>query len=45
VQWVWTYLTGQRAARLIVNHHGPVPGDSPTTGAAGASSIHFRESS
>jgi len=45
VQWVWTYLTGQRAARLIVNHHGPVPGDSPTTGAAGASSVHFRGSS
>jgi len=25
VQWVWTYLTGQRGARLIVNHHGLVP--------------------
>jgi NADH:ubiquinone reductase (H+-translocating) len=25
VQWVWTYLTGQRGARLIVNHHPPVP--------------------
>ena len=24
VQWVWTYLTGQRGSRLIVNHHGPV---------------------
>jgi NADH:ubiquinone reductase (H+-translocating) len=23
VQWVWTYLTGQRGSRLIVNHHGP----------------------
>jgi NADH dehydrogenase len=22
VQWVWTYLTGQRGSRLIVNHHG-----------------------
>lgn len=22
VQWLWTYLTGQRGARLIVNHHG-----------------------
>jgi NADH:ubiquinone reductase (H+-translocating) len=21
VQWVWTYLTGSRGARLIVNHH------------------------
>src|SRR5262244_2903825 len=24
VQWVWTYLTGRRGSRLIVNHHGPV---------------------
>jgi NADH:ubiquinone reductase (H+-translocating) len=24
LQWVWTYLTGQRGSRLIVNHHGPV---------------------
>ena len=23
VQWVWTYLTGQRGSRLIVNHQGP----------------------
>jgi NADH dehydrogenase len=23
VQWVWTYITGQRGSRLIVNHHGP----------------------
>jgi NADH:ubiquinone reductase (H+-translocating) len=21
-QWMWTYLTGQRGSRLIVNHHG-----------------------
>jgi NADH dehydrogenase len=21
VQWVWTYVTGQRGSRLIVNHH------------------------
>jgi NADH dehydrogenase FAD-containing subunit len=21
IQWVWTYLTGQRGSRLIVNHH------------------------
>jgi NADH dehydrogenase FAD-containing subunit len=21
-QWVWTYVTGQRGSRLIVNHHG-----------------------
>jgi NADH:ubiquinone reductase (H+-translocating) len=25
LQWVWTFLTGQRGSRLIVNHHGPVP--------------------
>ena len=25
VQWVWTYITGQRGSRLIVNHHGPEP--------------------
>ena len=23
LQWVWTYLTGQRGSRLIVNHHAP----------------------
>ena len=25
VQWVWTYLTGQRGSRLIVNHHSAEP--------------------
>ena len=25
LQWVWTYITGQRGSRLIVNHHGPQP--------------------
>ena len=25
VQWVWTYLTGQRGSRLIVNHRGCDP--------------------
>lgn len=25
VQWVWTYLTGQRGSRLIVNHYGTEP--------------------
>jgi NADH:ubiquinone reductase (H+-translocating) len=24
-QWVWTYLTGQRGSRLIVNHHSSDP--------------------
>ena len=22
LQWVWTYFTGQRGSRLIVNYHG-----------------------
>ena len=25
LQWVWTYLTGQRGSRLIVNHRGTEP--------------------
>ena len=25
VQWVWTYVTGQRGSRLIVNHHASDP--------------------
>ena len=25
LQWVWTYITGQRGSRLIVNHHAPRP--------------------
>jgi len=25
VQWVWTYLTGQRGSRLIVNHRAAEP--------------------
>jgi NADH dehydrogenase len=25
LQWVWTYLTGQRGSRLIINHHGTEP--------------------
>jgi NADH dehydrogenase len=29
VQWAWTYVTGQRGSRLIVNHHGPAP-EKPT---------------
>jgi NADH:ubiquinone reductase (H+-translocating) len=28
VQWVWTYLTGTRGSRLIVNHCGLVSKDS-----------------
>lgn len=30
VQWVWTYVTGQRGSRLIVNHRGP-ESSKPTT--------------
>jgi NADH dehydrogenase len=26
LQWVWTYLTGQRGSRLIVNYHGSEDG-------------------
>src|ERR1700723_2247502 len=30
LQWVWTYVTGQRGSRLIVNHHGSEPGKPAT---------------
>jgi NADH:ubiquinone reductase (H+-translocating) len=30
LQWVWTYLTGTRGARLIVNYYGPQSAKSPT---------------
>ncbi len=29
LQWVWTYLTGQRGSRLIVNHYATEPGNAP----------------
>ena len=29
VQWVWTYLTGQRGSRLIVNHQASAKGATP----------------
>jgi NADH:ubiquinone reductase (H+-translocating) len=35
VQWVWTYLTGQRGSRLIVNHRS----SSPITPKSEASSV------
>jgi NADH:ubiquinone reductase (H+-translocating) len=25
LQWMWTFMTGQRGSRLIVNHHIPAP--------------------
>src|ERR1700722_1906455 len=30
LQWVWTYVTGQRGSRLIVNHHGSELGKPAT---------------
>jgi NADH dehydrogenase FAD-containing subunit len=29
VQWIWTYLTGQRGSRLIINHHAPAVPEFP----------------
>src|SRR5580700_8001367 len=29
LQWVWTYMTGQRGSRLIVNHYGAEPMTPP----------------
>ena len=34
LQWVWTYLTGQRGSRLIVNHHASPPLSRPVGEAA-----------
>jgi NADH:ubiquinone reductase (H+-translocating) len=36
LQWVWTYVTGQRGCRLIVDHHGPEPGTPATDSATKA---------
>src|SRR5713101_5123081 len=33
LQWVWTYLTGQRGSRLIVNHHASTNDDARTPSA------------
>jgi NADH dehydrogenase len=30
LQWVWTYVTGQRGSRLIVNHHCAEPAKAAT---------------
>jgi NADH dehydrogenase FAD-containing subunit len=30
LQWVWTYITGQRGSRLIVNHHCAEPAKAVT---------------
>jgi hypothetical protein len=37
VQWVWTYLTGQRGSRLIVDHRASEP--SPTIAGAPRSAM------
>jgi len=34
LQWVWTYLTGQRGSRLIVNHHASPRLNTPVGEAA-----------
>jgi NADH dehydrogenase len=40
LQWIWTYITGQRGSRLIVNHHGSAKEtrspEAPLGAAAGA---------
>ena len=36
LQWVWTYVTGQRGSRLIVNHHGSELGKPATDSATKA---------
>ena len=33
IQWVWTFLTGQRGSRLIVNHHAPANHAKPEASA------------
>jgi NADH dehydrogenase len=40
IQWVWTYLTGQRGDRLIVNHHGFEP--TPTAEEPGVGQVVSR---
>jgi len=34
LQWMWTFLTGQRGSRLIVNHHASAPVSKPVGEAA-----------
>jgi NADH:quinone reductase (non-electrogenic) len=36
LQWMWIFLTGQRGARLIVNHRGTAPATRPSEPAVGA---------
>jgi len=30
LQWIWTYVTGQRDSRLIINHHESEPAKTVT---------------
>ena len=39
VQWVWTYITGQRGSRLIVNHHGSDKGTRSAEAPLGAAAV------
>jgi NADH dehydrogenase FAD-containing subunit len=43
VQWVWTYLTGQRGARLIVHHHESRTWAKPGTHDAASKGRNERE--
>src|SRR6202167_5617629 len=38
LQWIWTFFTGQRGSRLIVNHHVSQPASPKTEGAHKAGS-------
>ena len=39
VQWVWTYVTGQRGSRLIVNHRGSDKGARSAEAPLGAAAV------
>jgi NADH dehydrogenase len=39
VQWVWTYITGQRGSRLIVDHHGSDKGTRSAEAPLGAAAV------
>jgi NADH dehydrogenase len=38
LQWIWTYVTGQRGSRLIVNHYGSRPARAAETASIAATS-------
>src|SRR4029078_2712217 len=42
LQWVWTYLTGQRGSRLIVDHHGPACDGMPRVVDSAARAVRFQ---